>query len=235
MMKKIIYDEEGLSLMELLGTIVILSIVLLLFSNLLNTLVLTAKNQKLHLKLQNISNQITSQGNSISRISNIYSQAGYRGLLIGDTTWNISPVMKVSQKIGIDTYAELSPESPGQSAVWINDILDSTTLKEYSLQEEDLKIKIIQEINPENTAYYKINDIELPNYRDVFTIQTKVTLIFYKEDINFDNYYDHVTGTWNFEELFNKEKNQIVYSDNFHFEYRDDEKAKGGVPGNGHW
>lgn len=235
MIKKIIYDEEGLTLIEVLGTIVILSIVLLLFSNLLSTLVLTTKNQKLLLKLQNISNQIASQSNSISRIPNIYSQAGYRGLLIGDTTWNISPVVKVSQKIGADTYAELSPESPGQLAVWVNDILDSTTLKQYSLQEEHLKIKIIQEINPENAAYYKINDIALPNYRDSFTIQTKITLIFYKGDIIFDSYYNQATGTWDFEGLFNKEKNQIVYLDNFHFEYRDDEKARGGVPGNGHW
>lgn len=234
-MKKIIYDEDGLTLIELLGTIVILSIVLLLFSSLLSSMVSTAKNQRLYLKLQNMSNQIASRSNSISRIPNIYSQAGYRGLLIGDTTWNISPVVKVSKKIGTDTYEELSPESPGQSAVWINDILDSTTTKEYSLQEEHLKIKMIQEINPENTAYYKVNDIELPNYRDTFTIQTKVTLIFYKEDIIFDNYYDQVTGTWNFKDLFNKEKNQIVYSDNFHFEYRDDEKAQGGVPGNGRW
>ncbi|WP_086348143.1 hypothetical protein [Candidatus Enterococcus clewellii] len=229
-MKKLLNNERGLSLVELLGAIILFGLASLLFGGVLFSIAKTSEVQGQQVAIQQTANGMVAQMESISTIENIYEKAGYRGKF-NSSNWVDAHIVKALSE---DRLAEIQPLAQGQNPLYLSDILDTTNQRAqgYQVKDKTIKIKLIQQKN-ENEQTKTI--YATPNYRDTFSIQTSGVILFYKKDIAFDGYYTSETGLWAIEELLQENEDSIVYSRKFVLTYRDDEKASGEVPGNGRW
>ncbi|WP_321383599.1 type II secretion system protein [uncultured Enterococcus sp.] len=229
-MRKLIRDERGLSLMELIGAIILFGLASLLFGGVLFSIAKASEIQGQQVNLQQTANGMIAQMESISKIENIYEEAGYRGKF-NSSNWTDSHIIK---SLSEEKLTELQPLSQGENPLYLSDILDTTNKRamSYQVKNKQIRIKLIQQKNENestNTIY------ATPNYRDTFSIQTSGIILFYEGDISFADYYESSTGLWAIEELLKQNEAEIVYSRRFVLTYRDDEKASGEVPGNGRW
>ncbi|MGL4696658.1 PulJ/GspJ family protein [Enterococcus larvae] len=229
-MRKLIKDERGLSLMELIGAIILFGLASLLFGGVLFSIAKASEVQGQQVALQQTANGMVAQMESISRIENIYENAGYRGKF-NSSNWTDTHIIKTLSE---DKLSEIQPLAQGENPLYISDILDTTNKRSssYQVKNKNVKIKLIQQKN-ENEATNTI--YATPNYRDTFSIQISGIILFYEDEITFADYYDSSSGLWEIEELLQQNEAMIVYSRRFVLTYRDDEKASGEVPGNGRW
>ncbi|MBL1229156.1 type II secretion system protein [Enterococcus sp. BWB1-3] len=228
-MRKLLQDENGLSMFELIGAITIFGLASFLFSAILFSIFRASVLQGQQLELQQTANNLVAQMEGISKIENIYKDAGYRGKFNSD--WSEAHIVKI---LAADKMSELLSIDQGDNPLYISDILDTSNQRasSYHVKDQNIKIKLIQQKN-ENEVTKTI--YATPNYRDTFSIQTSGVILFYKEEIEFSDYYDSSAGLWALEQLLAENEASIVYSRKFVLTYRDDEKASGEVPGNGRW
>lgn len=225
-------EERGVSIPELLGIIAVLGIVLALMSGIFLSIVKTTTIQGQKVEMQQTANNLVVQLEKISKIDGIYEQAGYLGKFVG-IDWKQAHIFKpLVQENGSDEWVEMSLTGQGANQVALTDINDTLNQSKemFKIKDPAIKIKILQQKN-ENEVTKTLYGT--PNYRDTFSIQTTVMILFYKEEINFTDYYQTSTGYWKFEEI--KQHPNVVYSREAMFYYRDDAKSKGEIPGNGRW
>lgn len=228
-MNKLIKNEQGLTLIELIGATVVFGLAFLLFSGILFSISKTSTVQGQQVEIQQIANSMVAQMESISKIDGIYEEAGYLGKF-ESKSWSTKHIIKSLDK---NNLVELLPLAQGENPIYVSDILDTLNnrAESYQIKDSEVKVKLIQQKNENevtNTIY------STPNYRDTFSIQVSGAILFYKEEIDFSRYYDTATGLWQIEKLLEEEQT-IVYSRKFVLTYRDDQKANGEVPGNGRW
>lgn len=228
-MKTRLADEQGVSLVELLGAIVIFSAFVAIFSSTLYLIIEASARQGRIATLQGMANEIVTQAQQIAKIDGIYEYAGYLGKY-DSLLFHEEHIVKVMPEGTLG--AGITDE--GTSRMIVTDIADTSNIRGrlYDTKDSEINLKIIQQKN-ENEA--TLTHHYTPNYRDTFSIQTKVLILFYKETIDFQDYYDDTTGWWRLEDLLDDHQKQTVYKREFTLSYRDDEKARGGVPGNGRW
>lgn len=234
-MQRIVKDERGLSFIEVLSVLTICGVVFALVSGLLLSISKTTSIQAEKIEMQQTANSILAQVERISNISGIYEQAGYLGEFVGSSgtnAWNDAHIVKLLQEDGTGEWLETSRIGPGGNRIAITDITDTLNQSKeiFQMKNSETKIKILQQKN-ENELTKTI--YTTPNYRDTFSIQSTVMVLFYNEKIDFSDYYDEITGFWNYNEI--KELPNVLYSRESVFCYRDDAKSKGEVPGNGRW
>ncbi|MBP1042802.1 type II secretion system protein [Vagococcus sp. BWB3-3] len=229
---KILKDERGLSLIELLGALAIFGLVAILLSSVLFSISKASTVQGQQVEFQQTANLMVSQIESISKTPGIYQDAQYYGKFTAPDKWKDIHIVKTgadaSNPSADDKYAS------GANKIYVTDINDNDNTKAdtYQIKEAGIKIKVLQQKNEndERKTHYGTG-----NYRDSFSIQTSGIVLFYKEEIEFSKYYDKSTGTWQLEKLLAENSNKVKYSRKFVYSYRDDQKAKGDVPGNGRW
>ncbi|MDR0922383.1 MAG: type II secretion system protein [Lactobacillales bacterium] len=245
-MRDFIEDEQGVTLVELLGTVAIMGVVLVLFSSVLYLISKANEKQMMKVEMQQIANRMYLQMEKISRTPNIVEKAGYLGKYAGGdgatdvTPWNEAFIVKVNKESdkgsGGKIFSELHLNDEGSNEIALTDITDTSNnaCKSYSFKrDKNMKIKVIQQKNKNevtNTNY------ETPNYRDIFTVQNSVFILFYKESINFGqaDYYDSA-GAMDIGKLKQENQDKIKYIRKFELTYRDESKSEGGVPGDGRW
>lgn len=234
-MQRIVEDERGLSLIEVLSVLTISGVVFALISGLFLSITKTTSIQGGKVEMQQTANGILAQVERISNISGIYEQAGYLGKFVGSSgtnAWNDAHIVKLLQEDETGDWLETSRTDQGLNRIAVTDITDTLNQSKeiFQIKNSETKIKILQQKN-ENELTKTI--YTTPNYRDTFSIQTTVMVLFYNEEIDFSDYYDAITGFWDYSGI--KELPNVLYSRESVFNYRDDAKSKGEIPGNGRW
>lgn len=228
----IIKDERGLSLIELLGALVIFGLVSVLLSSVLFSISKASTVQSQQVEFQQTANMMILQIEKISKTAEIYQKANYWGKFTDTSAWKETHIVKIVEGDEKESD-ENTPGNSGVNPIYLTDINDAENAKttSYQIKEKDLKIKILQQKNEheERKTTYGTT-----SYRDTFTIQTSGIILFYKDTITFSDYYT-AAGVWEMDKLLADNKEKIHYSRKFVSNYRDDDKAKGAVPGNGRW
>lgn len=229
----VLKDEQGLTLIELLGALTIFGIVSILLSSILFNIAKASSTQGRQVEIQQTANNMVVQIEDISKLEGIYAKAGYYGKFQDATSWNTSHIVKVLDGDS-EEASEIGVFAQGENTLFLTDINDNLNKKviSYRIQDTNIKIKVLQQKN-ENSQTKTIYGT--PNYRDLFSIQTTGVILFYQHTIDFSKYYDSDVGVWQTDKLLGEEQNKIIGSRKFVVNYRDDQKAKGEVPGNGRW
>ncbi|MTD42410.1 hypothetical protein GIX45_28045 [Erwinia sp. CPCC 100877] len=240
-MKKILKDEQGVTLVELIATLAVFLVVLFFFGMIMSSLSKGYAMQKQQVEFQQMANDMVANMTKIVNKKGIYEKAGYLGKfktdsLAGKSSWQAEQVIVVFDPERSDLKTFDWTEA-GKNKISITDVLDAEKVngRIYQLPKQDYKIKIFQQKNKNETLK---TQFEAPNYRDTFTIQSSVTILFYKGDIDFNKYVEiggesiNLSGTDGIE---NKEAEKILYIRKAELTYRDEKKAKGEIPGEGRW
>ncbi|WP_207695390.1 hypothetical protein DOK67_0001767 [Enterococcus sp. DIV0212c] len=242
-MSRILKDEDGLTLIEMIATLAIFSIVILFFGAIIGSIGKAFSIQGQKVEFQQTANDIVAQINQLSKKKGLYEKAGYLGKF--PTTASSGNPWQTDQIISVFD-SEATNQKPidlteqGKNKIGLTDILDATKdsgknseARFYRLKNQEYKIKIFQQKNKNESLK---TQFKTPNYRDTFTIQTSVTILFYKGTIDFNRYVKNgeinLSGKDGVEE---KEAAAILYSRKAEFTYRDELKAKGEIPGEGRW
>jgi len=227
---KKIKNENGTSLIELLGVLVISGILFSLIITIFSTITKVSSIQTQQVEMQIVANNIVYKLEKISRIEDIYSNAGYFGKFVGN--WEENQINKVLKKSSTDEWIEIKKNDQGDNLIALTDINDSLyeRLELFKIKDSNIKIKILQQKNKNDITktIYK-----MPNYRDSFSIQTSFAIIFYENEFDFQFYYNSQTNSWDYEGM--KNDRNLRYIREGELSYRDDAKAKGELPGNGRW
>jgi hypothetical protein len=240
-MKNILKDEQGVTLVELIATLAVFLVVLFFFGMIMSSLSKGYAIQSRQVKLQQMANDMVVQMIGIVNKEGIYEKAGYLGKfktdsVTGKSSWQTDQVVVVFDPDRSDLKT-FDWTEPGTNKIAITDILDASKSngKIYRLPNHKSKVKIFQHKNKNESLK---TQFESPNYRDTFTIQNSVTILFYEGDIDFNKYVEadgetiNLSGANGIEE---KEAKKILYIRNAELTYRDEKKAKGEIPGEGRW
>lgn len=230
-MRKIIKEEHGVTLIELLAVLAILGIVFSLSSGLFYSIAKTSSTQGQMVEIQQKANGMVAEIERISNVPGLYEQAGYIGKYVGKD-WKETHIIKPLKLDSKGNYVEMATTDGGENKLALTDITDTLnhSKKVFQIDNAAIKIKVMQEKN-ENEKTKTI--YATPNYRDTFSIQTTVLILFYKGELDFAPYYDASAGSWDFAKL--KALPNVVYAREAIVQYRDNAKAKGAIPGNGRW
>ncbi|MGX7420622.1 pilus assembly FimT family protein [Carnobacterium gallinarum] len=230
-MQRKLKEERGVTLVELITILALLGIVFSLSGGLFYSIAKTSSIQKQMVEIQQTANGIVSEIESISKIPGLYEEAGYIGKYVGKE-WEETHIIKPLKFDEAGDPVEMTVTDEGENRIALTDITDTLNQSKqvFQLNNPEIKIKIMQEKN-ENELTKTI--YSTPNYRDTFSIQTTVMVLFYRDKIDFSKYHDDRTGGWSFDEL--KALSNVVYSRETVVQYRDNAKAKGDIPGNGRW
>lgn len=234
-MMTVIQNEEGLSLIEVLGALAIFGLVATLLSSVLFSISKASTIQGQQVEYQQTANLMIAQIEKINRNSDIYTEANYFGKFNPNVNWKETHIIKLTD--GDTSKAQTNaPSKDGLNPIFLTDINDNSNLKaeSYQIKDRAVKIKVLLQKN-EHEA--RKTSYGTSSYRDTFTIQTSGIILFYKGSINFTPFYDSDSGVWDMENLLTatSTKDKIQYSRKFVSSYRDDQKAKGDTPGNGRW
>lgn len=175
-MKQLIKDEEGVTLVELLAGLALLSLILIPLGTVLATTSKSAKIQKEQIEIQSTVNLMVAQMIDISQRKGVYKDIGYAKE--GSSEWTQNHLIKVRNN--------------GTKSIDITDANDTSfkRKKTYSVASPDIDIFIDQKKNKNDKR--KTNQL-LYNARDTFTIQETVTVRFerrgqevYRQEVELD-------------------------------------------------
>lgn len=228
-----IKDEQGLTLIEVLGSLVIFGLVATLLSSILFSISKASTIQGQQVEFQQTANMMIAKIEKISRTPEVYQDANYFGKFNEELNWKETHIVRITDGDLLDSEVN-APSQEGLNPIYLTDINDNTHAKSdsYSIKDKTIKIKVLLQKNENDT---RKTSYGTASYRDTFTIQTSGIILFYQDSINFPPYYNSESGTWNMKELLKDHKKKIRYSRQFVSSYRDDDKAKGESPGNGRW
>lgn len=192
-MKSIIKDEEGVTLVELIAALALLSLLLIPLGSVLSTSAKSLKIQKEQADIQRVANIMVAQMTAISEKEQIAGAAGY--INQGTNEWDKEHFLLIRHN--------------GQEMIEVTDRLDPNfkRKKQYQVTSPDVTIHVEQEKN--KNAQRQTNQL-LKNQRDTFTVQETVTIRFEK-------------------------RGRELYRQQVELDFRDEEKAKGKVGGDGWW
>lgn len=192
-MKSIIKDEEGVTLVELIAALALLSLLLIPLGSVLSTSAKSLKIQKEQADIQRVVNTMVAQMTAISEKEQIAGAAGY--INQGTNEWDKEHLLLIRHN--------------GQEMIEVTDRLDPNfkRKKQYQVTSPDVTIHVEQEKN--KNAQRQTNQL-LKNQRDTFTVQETVTIRFEK-------------------------RGRELYRQQVELDFRDEEKAKGKVGGDGWW
>lgn len=229
---RLINDERGLSLIEVLGAMVIFGLVAILLSSVLFSISKASTIQGQQVEFQQTANLMVAKIEKISRTPEVYKEANYFGKFSGGS-WKETHIIKITEGNVTESLVN-KPSDEGVNPIFLTDINDNSNQKSdsYYVKDRNVKIKVLLQKNENDN---RKTTYGTTSYRDTFTIQTSGIILFYQESIDFTPYYDSATGVWDMEKLLADSKKKIHYSRKFVCSYRDDEKAKGDTPGNGRW
>lgn len=175
-MKEIIDNEEGVTLVELLAGLALLSLILIPLGSVLSVSAKSVKIQREQAEIQSTANLMTAQMIDISQRKGLYTKAGYEDL--GTIDWSKDHIILVNHN--------------GEETIELTDALDPSfkRKKTYKVASPDITIHVDQKKNKNDER--KTNQ-HLYNARDTFTIQDTVTLRFekrgkevYRQEIELD-------------------------------------------------
>lgn len=229
---RLLKDERGLSLIEVLGALAIFGLVAILLSSVLFSISKASTIQGQQVEFQQTANMMIAKIEKISRTPEVYEDANYFGKFNGKISWKETHIIRLTKDNQTDSEVN-KPFEDGVNPIYLTDINDNANQKSdsFEIKDKTIKIKVLLQKNENDqrkTSY------GTSNYRDTFTIQTSGIILFYQESINFTPYYTS-NGVWDLEKLVTDNKAKIRYSRQFVCSYRDDQKAKGEAPGNGRW
>lgn len=175
-MKELIRDEDGVTLVELLAGLALLSLILIPLGSVLSISAKSVKIQREQAEIQSVANLMTAQMIDISQRKNIYRNIGYEDY--GSSEWDKNHLLKIRNN--------------GSETIDITDANDTgfNRKKSYRVPSPDVTIHVDQKKNKNDQRKTNQN---LYNARDTFTIQETVTIYFekrgkevYRQEIELD-------------------------------------------------
>ncbi|MBO0475889.1 hypothetical protein DOK76_02325 [Vagococcus sp. DIV0080] len=164
MMKRIISNEEGITLVELVAGLALLGLILIPLGTLLSFAGDSVKLQREQADIQSTANLMVAQMIAISQKEGLYEQAGYSDY--GTPAWEQKHIVKVN--------------GSGTNKVEVTDILDKDNQRKKTYQIKNPKVSIHVD-QKKNIHDNRKNNQLLSNSRDTFTIQESVEITFKKE------------------------------------------------------
>lgn len=164
MMKYIVSDEDGITLVELLAGLALLGLILVPLGTLLAFAADSVRVQKEKAEIQNVTNLMVAQMIAISEKDDLYQSAGYSEY--GTPNWEKEHIIKVNGN--------------GTNKIEITDVLDKDNRRKKTFKMSDSKISIHID-QTKNINDSRKNNQLLSNSRDTFTIQESVVIRFEKE------------------------------------------------------
>lgn len=228
---RLINNQRGLTLVEVLGTVVILGVTFILSASIIFNIFKVTNLQRQKVEMQQVSNGIVTEIERINQMKNLYDEAGYRGKFMDQKDWFQKHIVKVLKSSGeANQWSLLTVTDEGENSIWLTDINDTLNQQAilFKITDPEIKIKIIQQKN-ENSVSKTLYGMK--DYRENYTIQTTAMILFYKESLNFSRYYNQDTGQWNVVSL--KKQPNVLYTRLFTSYYKDKAQEKGEVPGDG--
>lgn len=247
-------DETGITLTEVLAVIVLLAIVTTLLTTVASHMFTVRNRQETKIKVQRIANSLYADFNTISNESLVNVRKGgvksdeyslgesakYRRDSYYGTKW-LSYLTKMAWVVDPGLYVG---GAPGSSGIYVQDCWDNGIEKLVIARPKDesvvntyqtpkgINLKIYQVKNKQEDQVLKQGE---SNYRDSFSVQTTVYIVFYKGYINWHNYISEENAPMKLDDVKRDNAKDIVYSRVFDVSYRDDAKSAGEVAGNGRW
>lgn len=251
-------DETGITLTEVLAVIVLLSIVTTLLTTVASHMFTVRNLQETKIKAQRIANRLYADLNMISNESLVnvkrggvksdehsLGESGKYRTVSGGTVWS-DPLRKMVDILDPKTivgenslpydpslpYLGLSYYDNGLTEMFVVSKTDRTKAITYKTPAKDILLKVYLVKNKQEDQVLKQGE---SNYRDSFSVQTTVYVVFYKAYINWRNYISAENEPMKLDEVKRDNGKNIVYSRVFDISYRDDAKSAGEVAGNGRW
>lgn len=250
-------DETGITLTEVLAVIVLLALVTTLLTAVASQMFTVRNVQETKIKVQRIANSLVADFNTLSNETVVNAKSSsktadadtlgesgkyryFSGFHGNEPLWN-AHYKKLAWVVDPTLFVAGGPQDSGiymQSAadngiekVVIARPRDESVVNTYQTP-KGIKLKIHQVKNKHEDQVLKQGE---SNYRDSFSVQTTVYIVFYKGYINWRNYISDNNAPMRLDEAKRDNSTEIVYSRVFDVSYRDDAKSAGEVAGNGRW
>lgn len=148
-MSKILKNEDGLTLIEMIATLAIFSIVILFFGAVIGSIGKAFSIQGEKIEFQQTANDIVVQINQLSKIEGLYEKAGYLGKFPATTSsenpWQTNQIISVFDSEAAN-QKPIALSEQGKNKIGLTDIVDATkdSGKNSNARFYQLKIKTIK-------------------------------------------------------------------------------------------
>lgn len=231
-------DETGITLTELLAVIILLTIVTTLVTTMASHVFTIRNVQEYKVKTQAIANSLYNELNTYSN-SLLVNQKQTGGVTdtqsLGEsgkyrsTAWEDK---KIVQLVDGSNNQVLTFDSDGVEKLKLVTHKDNRELSRYQTPAKNIKMKVHFVKNKHEAEVLKRGE---NNFRDSFSIDTTVYVVFYKGDIDWTVYIPGKNKPMKIDEVKKDRDTNIIYTRVFDITYRDDAKSAGEVAGNGRW
>ena len=233
-------DETGITLTELLAVILLIAIVTTLVITMASHIFTIRNIQAYKVKTQDIANSLYNELNTYSNQTLVNQKTATDGAdaqSLGESgkyrdSGGSCTVKKIVKLVDADTAQVLDAKSPGVNHLKLVTYAGNQDLNFYQTPSEKIKMKVHFVKNKYDTQVLKRGE---NNYRDSFSVDTKVYVVFYKGEINWTTYISDENAPMSIESLKDDKGSDIIYTRVFEITYRDDAKSAGEVAGNGRW
>ncbi|MCJ1979729.1 pilus assembly FimT family protein [Lactococcus carnosus] len=234
-------DESGITLTELLAVIILLTVIMTVLTAAAGRVFTIRNSQETKIKCQVVANRLYADLNSLSneslvnvKSSNMASDAQALGESgkYSRGGWADNQMVKLLDGSVITNPKTLTYLSPGVEQLKLLRQKDNSEVNTYQTPTEKIKLKVYLVKNKHENQVLKQGET---NFRDSFSIQSTVYVVFYKGLINWSTYIPEENAPMKLAEVKKDMSDEIVYTRVFDVTYRDDAKSAGEVAGNGKW
>ncbi|MCJ1977234.1 hypothetical protein [Pseudolactococcus paracarnosus] len=234
-------DESGITLTELLAVIILLTVITTLLTTAAGRVFAIRNSQETKIKCQVVANRLYTDLNTVSNESlvNVKSSSMKSDAqALGESGkysrggWADNQMVKLLDASVISSPIPLTYLSPGVEQLKLVRQKDSSEVNCYQTPTEQIKLKVYLVKNKHENQVLKQGEA---NFRDSFSIQSTVYVVFYKGTINWSNYIPEENAPMEIADVKKDMSDKIVYARVFDVTYRDDAKSAGEVAGNGKW
>lgn len=235
-MMKDLKDETGITLTELLAVIILVAMVTTLVATMASHVFTIRNIQEYKVKTQTIANSLYNELNTYSNELLInQKQAG--GITdtqslgeSGKYRRNDWEDKQIVQLLDGSNDQPLTFDSDGVEKLKLVTHEGTRVLSTYQTPSTKIKMKVHFVKNKHEKQVLKQGET---NYRDSFSVDTTVYIVFYKGTINWTAYIPGKNKPMEMDDV--KKDKDTIYTRVFDITYRDDAKSAGEVAGNGRW
>lgn len=221
-------NEKGLSIIEVLTALSILSFVMVLMGGIFLQIQERHRQKSEEVNFIAVGNQVftyvqalVKEQNQSAIDSSIYLKDNWQSI-----PWK-SNAFFLEKDAATDRVIAITDQGTS-NFYFVTEEMLAKKKGSVRLRNKEYKIKLIKQLaknNQTKTLYYTRSD------RMTYTMEQYVMVLIYKKEIPFENYYNATTGEWDIEGL--KKRGEISYVREFTLDYRDQERARGALPQEG--